>query len=225
MTNRFFTAYVTIMILIAVMIAGALKTPEITAEKAQKPRLTIKRVNYTFTTKTAVKRNISANTEAPEITPAPTPDPTATPTAEPTPTPTATPTPAPTATPKPTAEPTPEPTPKVYRFLATSYSSAPEENGGFGAVDCKYGQPLPDNAIAAELDLLPYGTRVYIEGIGERIVVDTASSKTIAKMHGRAIERNCVGWIDIYCGDNVDWAHWWGVREVELIILEWGEGK
>lgn len=209
MTNRFFTAYVTMMILLAVIFASALKTPEITAEKAQEPRLTIKRLNYTFTTKTAVKRNISANTEAPEITPEPTPEPTATPTATP------------------TAEPTPTPTPepKVYRFLATSYSSAPEENGGFGAVDCKYGQPLPENAIAAELDLLPYGTRVYIEGIGERIVVDTASSKTIAKMHGRAIERNCVGWIDIYCGDNVDWAHWWGVREVELIILEWGEGK
>ena len=219
MTNRFFTAYVTIMILLAVMFASALKTPEITAEKAQEPRLTIKRLNYTFTTKTAVKRNISANTEAPEITP--TAEPTPTPTAEPTATPTTTPTATPTAEPTPT----PEPTPKVYRFLATSYSSAPEENGGFGAVDCKYGQPLPENAIAAELDLLPYGTRVYIEGIGERIVVDTASSKTIAKMHGRAIERNCVGWIDIYCGDNVDWTHWWGVREVELIILEWGEGK
>lgn len=110
-------------------------------------------------------------------------------------------------------------------FLATAYSSAPEENGGFGAVDCLYGRPLPEDAIATQLDILPYGTRVYIEGVGERVVVDTASQKTIDKMSKRAQEKGAEGWLDIYVGDNVDSAHEWGVRLVKVTVLEWGEGK
>lgn len=159
----------------------------------------------------------------------PTTEPTTEPTEEPTEVPTAEPTAEPTKepTPEPTAEPTAEPTeePVVMIFLATAYSSAPEENGGFGAVDCKYGQPLPENAIASQLDILPYGTRVYIEGVGERVVVDTASSKTIAKMSARAAEKGAVGWLDIYVGDEVEKAHAWGVRLVKLTVLEWGTGK
>ena len=111
------------------------------------------------------------------------------------------------------------------RFLSTAYSSDPAENGGWGANDCKKGTPLPSNAIAANLNQLPYGTRVWIKGFGEKIVVDTASQKTITMMEERAAARDCIGWIDIYYGDNKQGAKNWGVQVVEIIILEWGDGK
>lgn len=120
-------------------------------------------------------------------------------------------------------EPVEEPT--VMRFLSTGYSSAPEENGGFGAVDCKYGQPLPSNAVAADLSILPYGTVIRIKGYGEKVVVDTASTATVTRMQNAAKSRDCVGWIDIYFGDDVQQASDWGVREVTIEIIKWGEGK
>lgn len=166
-------------------------------------------------------------TERPAETPAEAP--TETPTGTPAETPTApadTPTaPADTPTPEPTFDPEPENVaPKLY-FLATAYSSDPAENGGFGAVDCLYGRDLPENAIAADLNVLPYGTRVYIDGIGERIVVDTAGKDTLDNMRTWAASKNCEGWIDLYAGDDKAWMHDWGVRVVTLTILEWGNGK
>lgn len=137
--------------------------------------------------------------------------------------PTEEPTAEPTATPEPTEEPTPEVITMV--MMATAYSSAPEENGGYGAVDCVYGNNLPKNAIAANLKVLPYGTRVYIEGLGERVVVDTASRATIKKVEAMAAERGADGWIDIYVGDDVQGACDWGIRLVKLTVLEWGTGK
>ena len=113
----------------------------------------------------------------------------------------------------------------VMKFLSTGYSSAPEENGGFGAVDCKYGQPLPSNAVAADLSILPYGTIIRIKGYGEKVVVDTASTATVTRMQKTAEVRGCVGWIDIYFGDDVQQASDWGVREVEIEIIKWGEVK
>lgn len=128
-------------------------------------------------------------------------------------------------TPVPTEVPTPEPTPEPIKMvmMATAYSSAPEENGGYGAVDCRYGMPLPENAIAANLKVLPYGTRVWIDGLGERIVVDTASKATIKKVEAMATKKGADGWIDIYVGDNN--PNDWGVRLVTITILEWGTGK
>lgn len=175
--------------------------PEIEQESENKPHSLVRRLNYTYLFENAPKSTQS------EIT--------ASPTLEPTPEPTA----------EPTAEPTPEPTPTKLKFLATAYSSDPKENGIWGAVDCKYGKPLPENALAAELDILPYGTKVYIEGWGERIVVDTAGQKTITRRHAEALDMGAIGWIDIYVGDEVEKAHEWGVRIVELTVLEWGQGK
>ena len=110
-----------------------------------------------------------------------------------------------------------------YKFLATAYTSDPKENGGYGAVGCRDDIPLTEEAIAANLNQLPYGTRVYIEGVGERVVVDTASNKTITRRTAEALEKGAVGWIDIYMGDNAEAAHAWGVKVVTIKILEWGE--
>ena len=135
--------------------------------------------------------------------------------------PTEVPTPTPALTEVPEAEHTPV---KLY-FLATAYSSDPVENGGFGAVDCLYGKDLPADALAADLSVLPYGTRVYIDGIGERVVVDTAGAETLENMRGWAASKHCEGWIDIYVGDDKAWMYDWGVRVVTLTILEWGTGR
>lgn len=129
-----------------------------------------------------------------------------------------------TPTEEPTPEPTEEPLPTFY-MLATAYSSDPAENGGYGAVDCVHGDTLPWDAIAANLRQLPYGTRVYIEGVGEKKVVDTASRATITKMETMAEKRGCDGWIDIYYGDNKQGALDWGIRYVKVTVLEWGTGR
>lgn len=119
-----------------------------------------------------------------------------------------------------------EPIPEVrFKMLATAYSSDPAENGEWGAVDCRYGRPLPEDAIAANLSQLPYGTRVYIEGFGERVVVDTASQKTISRREAEAETKSAAGWIDIYYGDDKQGALKWGVQIVEVIVLEWGDVK
>jgi len=123
----------------------------------------------------------------------------------------------------PVEEPVEEPV--LMKFLSTGYSSAPEENGGFGAVDCKYGQPLPNNAVAADLSILPYGTVIRIKGYGEKVVVDTASTATVTKMQKAADARGCVGWIDIYFGDDVQQASDWGIQEVTIEIIKWGDKK
>ena len=119
-----------------------------------------------------------------------------------------------------------EPIPEVrFKMLATAYSSDPAENGEWGAVDCRYGRPLPEDAIAANLSQLPYGTRVYIEGFGERVVVDTASQKTISRREAEAETKGAAGWIDIYYGDDKQGALKWGVQIVEVTVLEWGDVK
>ncbi len=119
-----------------------------------------------------------------------------------------------------------EPIPEVkFKVLATAYSSDPAENGEWGAVDCRYGRPLPENAIAANLSQLPYGTRVFIEGFGERVVVDTASQKTISRREAEADTKGASGWIDIYYGDDKQGALRWGVQIVEVVVLEWGDVK
>lgn len=201
--------------LIAILAAGLIANQG--AQKATESDSAPKAIKLHYTDGTSVFGEIEGTAEpTATATETPTSIPTAAPTAEPTAVPTETP------TPEPTVEPTADPR---LLFWATAYSSDPAENGGYGAVDCLYGRPLPADAIAADLSVLPYGTRVYIDGIGERVVVDTASETTLENMRSWASTKGCVGWLDIYVGDDKAWMHDWGVRAVTVTILEWGTGR
>lgn len=201
MTKRTWLLYAFLLAILAAVIATnnkkpeTVETPSPTTQETHTEPLMKKRINYTILFQNAPKRTQSAHREPVET---------------------------------PSEEPTAEATEEIretYRFVATGYSSAWEENGGYGAVDCRYGQPLPSNAIAADLSILPYGTRVYIEGYGEKIVVDTASKATITRTQAMADQRDCIGWIDIYFGDDTQQASDWGVQVVTLEIIEWGDGR
>ncbi|MGI6299267.1 MAG: 3D domain-containing protein [Saccharofermentanales bacterium] len=109
----------------------------------------------------------------------------------PKPTPTLAPTPKPTAkpTPKPTRKPTPKPTPKptvtkdaegrtlLGSFSLTAYCSCykccGKQPGSPGYGITASGQKVQEGVtIAADTRVIPMGSRVYIEGVGERIVQD-----------------------------------------------------
>jgi 3D (Asp-Asp-Asp) domain-containing protein len=62
--------------------------------------------------------------------------------------------------------------------------------------------------IAADFGVLPPLTRVYIEGIGERVVEDKGSA-----IRGQDI--------DLYIAD-LEEALAWGVQERAVYVIEWG---
>ena len=82
-------------------------------------------------------------------------------------------------------------------FVLTAYewTGAPCANGAFPTV----GYTVACNS-------LPLGTRVYVEGIGERVVEDRGASWHSAN------------WMDIYLGD-VSACDQFGVREADVYVL------
>lgn len=82
-------------------------------------------------------------------------------------------------------------------FVLTAYewTGAPCANGAFPTV----GYTVACNS-------LPLGTRVYVEGIGERVVEDRGAS-----WHSS-------NWMDIYLGD-VSACDQFGVREADVYVL------
>lgn len=134
-----------------------------------------------------------------------------TPTLAPTPKPTAKPTPKP--TPKPARKPTPKPTPKPTAKATTAtkdaqgrtllgsfsltaycacYKCCGKQPGSPGYGITSSGKKVQEGVtIAADTRVIPMGSRVYIEGVGERIVQD----------RGGAIKGNR---IDIYFASHSD---------------------
>lgn len=110
---------------------------------------------------------------------------------------TATPEPTPTETPTPTTEPTPTAKTAKATVAASSgagqylgtfdisyYTCDPAENGGSNLTAT--GAVLSDVVgvcIAADPSVLPFGTRVYIDGIGDRVVMDCGGA-----IHGNKID-------------------------------------
>ncbi|GKU79317.1 3D domain-containing protein [Paenibacillus sp. L3-i20] len=65
--------------------------------------------------------------------------------------------------------------------------------------------------IAADLSVLPVGTRIYIEDVGERTVEDKGGG--VKGKH-----------IDLYIAD-LDEALDWGKQKKDVYVIEWGEKK
>lgn len=110
-------------------------------------------------------------------------------------------------------------------FKVTAYTAGPESTGkkpgdeGYGEPwisGSKYADFQPvlveeGRTIAADFTVLPPLTRVYIEGVGERVVEDKGGA-----IKGKKL--------DLYIAD-LDEALEWGVQERQVWVIEWGGKK
>jgi len=98
-------------------------------------------------------------------------------------------------------------------FKITAYTAGPESTGKRPG-DPAYGitasgaKVRPEHTIAADWDVLPPGTKVYIEGVGERTVTDKGGA--VKEKH-----------IDLYIPELEDALNW-GVRHREVWIIKKG---
>ena len=84
----------------------------------------------------------------------------------------------------------------VYEVTAYEWTGSPCANGHY-----------PEAGYTVACNSLPFGTRIYIEGVGVRVVEDRG-----ADWHGES-------WIDLYLGD-VDACYEWGVQSRAVYLLE-----
>ena len=96
---------------------------------------------------------------------------------------------------------------RTLTMEATAYSSDPADTTGGGTITAT-GQNLLENpmAIAVDPNVIPLGTRLYVEGYGEAVASDT----------GGAIKGNI---IDVHF-PTYDQAVQWGRRTVQVTILD-----
>ena len=102
---------------------------------------------------------------------------------------------------------TTQPVGQTFIMESTAYSSDPADTLGGGTVTAT-GQNLLTNpmAVAVDPNVIPLGTRLYVEGYGEAIASDT----------GGAIKGNIV---DVHFSTNEQCIQW-GRRQVKVTILE-----
>lgn len=122
---------------------------------------------------------------------------------------------SPPADPQPAAFPTVkrEDTPNVSRggdrvisMVATGYTDAPEENWPYAGAPSYIGLPLARGIVAVDPNVIPMGTKLYIEGYGEGIAAD----------QGGAIKGNR---IDLFF-DSKKEAFDWGMKSVNVTIIK-----
>lgn len=94
---------------------------------------------------------------------------------------------------------------KTLTMVATAYTADPAENGPWGAVAYD-GQPLRRGIVAVDPNIIPMGSRLYIEGYGEAIAADQGG-----KIKGNRI--------DLFMDSKAE-AYNWGMRTVKVIILD-----
>jgi 3D (Asp-Asp-Asp) domain-containing protein len=103
---------------------------------------------------------------------------------------------------------------KVISGVASAYSEAPHENGGWGAFDY-FGNPLKVGTIAVDPKVIPLGTKVYVTGYTfnglPKGLLATATDI------GGAIRGNRV---DIFIPSSAGKAADFGMQNVKLHILK-----
>lgn len=91
-------------------------------------------------------------------------------------------------------------------MVATGYTDAPEENYPWAGAPSYIGLPLARGIVAVDPNVIPMGTKLYIEGYGEGIAAD----------QGGAIKGNR---IDLFFDSKAE-AFDWGMRTIEVTILD-----
>ncbi|WP_438446616.1 stalk domain-containing protein [Gorillibacterium sp. sgz5001074] len=99
-------------------------------------------------------------------------------------------------------------------FTATAYSASPSENGGYGAVDY-FGRPLQLGTVAVDPNVIPLGTRLYIEGYSYN-GLPAGGMYAIASDTGSAIQGNKV---DIFLPGSRDNSLKFGMQQVHVYKL------
>jgi 3D (Asp-Asp-Asp) domain-containing protein len=97
----------------------------------------------------------------------------------------------------------------ALEVTATSYSYREADHQAYGCRNCT-GGVLDDTQIAADTRYYPLGTKIWIQGLGNRTVTDRGSD-VIGPKH-----------IDIHFVSLVDMRAW-GTRTVEIKVLSRGD--
>lgn len=95
---------------------------------------------------------------------------------------------------------------KVLEMVATAYDATYESNGQWTGHPSALGLPLERGIVAVDPDVIPLGTRLYVEGYGPAIAADT----------GGAIKGNR---IDLFFEDPAE-VEKFGMKTVKVYILE-----
>lgn len=104
---------------------------------------------------------------------------------------------------------------RTINVVATAYSAAPEENGGWGPVDY-FGNPLKLGTIAVDPNVIPMGTKVLVTGHSHAGLPKDAFVAT-ATDQGSAIKGNR---IDIFIPGSPEFVDTFGYQDVKLYVLK-----
>lgn len=95
---------------------------------------------------------------------------------------------------------------RTLYMVATGYTDAPEENYPYAGMPSYIGMPLQRGVVAVDPNVIPMGTKLYVEGYGDAIAAD----------QGGAIKGNR---IDLFF-DSKSEAYNWGMRTVKVTVYD-----
>lgn len=103
---------------------------------------------------------------------------------------------------------------KIIEAKATAYTAAASENGGWAGKDY-FGNPLKLGTIAVDPDMIPLGSKVYIEGYSHNGLPE-GGMYAVASDIGGSIQGNRV---DIFVPQSQSEARRFGVQQVKIYVL------